>query len=129
MDLEHKAIDRLKAASDMSLAIYQKPLSICYSGGKDSEVLLDLAIKAKIPMVVVNNHTTADAPETVRHIRKAFSRLEEKGIKTLICWQSMERRGKINGKPLYICPICGMATDGRRDNGHDKQLVGVIHPL
>ena len=84
MNLEHKAIDRLKAASDMSLAIYQKPLSICYSGGKDSEVLLDLAIKAKIPMVVVNNHTTADAPETVRHIRKAFSRLEEKGIKTLI---------------------------------------------
>lgn len=84
MDLEHTAIDRLKAASDMSLAIYDKPLSICYSGGKDSEVLLDLAIKAKIPMIVANNHTTADAPETVRHIRKALSRLEEKGIKTLI---------------------------------------------
>ena len=32
-----------------------------------------------------------------------------------MCWQSMERRGKINGKPLYICPICGMATDGRRN--------------
>ena len=46
-DLIDTAIDRLQAASDMSLAIYQKPLSICYSGGKDSEVLLDLAIKAK----------------------------------------------------------------------------------
>ena len=32
-----------------------------------------------------------------------------------ICWEAMERRGKINGKPLYICPICGMATDGRQD--------------
>lgn len=86
LDLEHKAIDRLQAASDMSLAIYQKPLSICYSGGKDSEVLLDLAIKAKIPMIVANSHTTADAPETVRHIRKVFSRLEDKGIKTVISY-------------------------------------------
>lgn len=86
MDLEHKAIDRLQAASDMSLAIYQKPLSICYSGGKDSEVLLDLAIKAKIPMIVANSHTTADAPETVRHIRKVFGRLEDKGIKTVISY-------------------------------------------
>ena len=86
MDLEKIAIDRLRSASDMSLAIYQKPLSICYSGGKDSEVLLDLAIKAKIPMIVAHSHTTADAPETVRHIRKVFNRLEDKGIKTVIAY-------------------------------------------
>ena len=86
MNLEHKAIDRLKAASDMSLAIYQKPLSICYSGGKDSEVLLDLALKAKIPMIVAHSHTTADAPETVYHVRKVFHQLEDKGIKTVIAY-------------------------------------------
>ena len=32
-DLEQMAIERLKAASDMSLAAYQQPLVICVSGG------------------------------------------------------------------------------------------------
>ena len=36
MDLEHKAIERLKAASDMSLRLYKQPLVITYSGGKDN---------------------------------------------------------------------------------------------
>ena len=43
MDLERKAIERLKAASDMSLRLYKQPLLITYSGGKDSDVLLHLA--------------------------------------------------------------------------------------
>lgn len=46
-----------------------------------------------------------------------------------ICWVGMERQGTLNGKAFYICPICGMATDGRKDNGHDKQLGDNIHPL
>ena len=41
-----------------------------------------------------------------------------------ICWEEMERKGKIDEKALYVCPICGMVTDGRQDNGrHVKQLV------
>lgn len=47
-----------------------------------------------------------------------------------ICWESMERQGTLNGKAVYICPKCGMVTDGGRDNGkHDKQLGANIHPL
>ena len=42
-DLEQTAIERLKAASDMSLRLFEKPLVITYSGGKDSDVLLHLA--------------------------------------------------------------------------------------
>lgn len=38
-DLEQMAIERLKAASDMSLMAYQQPLVICISGGKDSGVI------------------------------------------------------------------------------------------
>lgn len=34
------------------------------SGGKDSSVCVDLAIKAGINFEVIHNHTTADAPET-----------------------------------------------------------------
>lgn len=40
-----------------------------------------------------------------------------------ICWEAMERKGKKDEKLLYVCPICGMVTDGRRDDGHGKQLV------
>lgn len=81
MDLEHKAIERIKMASEMSLHHYRKPLICAYSGGKDSDVMLELFIRSGIPFEVHNNHTTADAPETVRHIRKKFQRLEEHGIK------------------------------------------------
>lgn len=79
MDLEHIAIERLKAASEMSLQYYEKPLVICISGGKDSSVITELATRAGIPAEFMHNHTTADAPETVRFVRSEFKRLEELG--------------------------------------------------
>ena len=81
MDLEHKAIERIKLASNMSLKHYEKPLVCTYSGGKDSDVMVELFRRSGIPFEVHNNHTTADAPQTVRHIRKVFKILEEKGVK------------------------------------------------
>jgi phosphoadenosine phosphosulfate reductase len=84
VDLEQKSIERLKMASDMSLRYYEKPLMVTYSGGKDSDVQLELAIRSGIPFEVQNSHTTADAPETVLHIRKKFYELELKGIKCTI---------------------------------------------
>lgn len=77
---EEKAIKRLQTASEMSLMYYKKPLVITYSGGKDSAVLLDLAERSGILFEVIHSHTTADAPETVYHVRNEFGRLEEKGI-------------------------------------------------
>ena len=80
-DLEQTAIERLKAASDMSLRLFEKPMVITYSGGKDSDVMLHLARASGIPFEVLHNLTTADAPETVRHVYDTFYRLECKGIK------------------------------------------------
>lgn len=81
MDLEQTAIERLKMASDMSLRLYKQPLVITYSGGKDSDVLLHLAGAAGIPYEVLHSLTTADAPETVWHVRDTFRRLELAGVK------------------------------------------------
>ena len=83
-DLEQTAIERLKAASDMSLRLFEKPLVITYSGGKDSDVLLHLAGASGIPFEVLHSLTTADAPETVRHVYDTFHRLEEKGVKCTV---------------------------------------------
>ena len=84
MDKEHIAIERLKTASEMSLTYYQQPLIITDSGGKDSTVCKELAIRAGIPFEVMHNHTTADAPDTVRFVRSELHRLEDKGIKCTV---------------------------------------------
>lgn len=80
MDKEHAAIERIKIASEMSLSYYKKPLVCTYSGGKDSDVMLELFKRSGIPFEVHNSHTTADAPQTVYHIREVFRELEWKGI-------------------------------------------------
>lgn len=89
MDLEQKAIERIKTASEMSIRLYQQPLVITDSGGKDSLICRELARRAGIPYEVHHNHTTADAPETVYYVRETFRRLEESGITCTV------------GKPFY----------------------------
>ena len=84
MDCEQLAIERFRAASDMSLKNYGKPLVVCISGGKDSSTITELAIRAGIPCEFQHEHTTADAPETVRFVRSEFKRLEEKGYKCTV---------------------------------------------
>ncbi|WP_122788800.1 hypothetical protein [Intestinibacillus sp. Marseille-P6563] len=79
MDKLDKAIERLKLAAQMSETYYQKPLIVTTSGGKDSDVCLAIAKIAGINCEVQHNHTTADAPETVYHIRETFRKLESDG--------------------------------------------------
>lgn len=75
------AVRRLQEAAEMSQMLYEKPLVVTYSGGKDSDTILKLAQIAKIPFEVLHSHTTADAPETVYHVRNKFRELELSGIK------------------------------------------------
>ncbi len=77
-------MERLQKASEMSLRMFRQPLVITYSGGKDSDVLLHLAEKSGIPFEVLHSLTTADAPETVQHVRDTFRRLEDKNIKCTV---------------------------------------------
>lgn len=83
-DIVKESIEILKTAAKISTSYYKKALIIAYSGGKDSDVLLDLALKADIPFEVVHGLTTVDAPETMRHINKVFKSLHKRGIKTEI---------------------------------------------
>lgn len=87
MDKEQQAIERLRLAAEMSEAYYDgAPLIVTTSGEKDSDVCLRLAEAAGIRYEVQHNHTSADAPETVYHVRDTFRRLEEKGVKCTINW-------------------------------------------
>ena len=84
VDIEQTAIDRLRLASDMSLAYYQQPLIVTTSGGKDSDICLELVRRAGIPYEVQHSLTTADAPQTVYHVREQFRRLELAGVRCTI---------------------------------------------
>lgn len=78
--------DVLRLAADISKEYYHAPLIITYSGGKDSDVLLQLAIECLKPdeFEVLNSHTTLDAPETVYFIRERFKELKELGVKATV---------------------------------------------
>lgn len=96
MDKENTAIERLRQAAELSEFYYQKPLLLTYSGGKDSEVCLELAKRAGIVFEVIHSLTTADAPETVRHVRKKFHELELAGVKCSIVYP------KHKGEPVSL---------------------------
>lgn len=99
LEIKIKEAERtLKLAAEMSEYYYHKPLIICYSGGKDSDVMLDIAKKCLKPsqFEVLNSHTTVDAPETVYHIRDVFKALEAAGIKTEI------RMPRYKGEPISM---------------------------
>lgn len=141
MDLEHKAIERIKTASEMSLHHYGQPLVCTYSGGKDSDVMLELFKRSGVPFEVHNSHTTVDAPPTVYHIRKKFKELEEKGIKANIempkykgkpvtMWSLIPQKGMPPSRLMrYCCQIlketgCAnrfIATGVRWDESHARQ--------
>lgn len=76
-----KYLDVLQTAAKISKDFYEKPLILAYSGGKDSDVMLDLAIRAGIAFEVLYSTTTVDAPQTMQHISKVFKRLHAMGIK------------------------------------------------
>lgn len=83
----------------MSEKYYHKPLVLTYSGGKDSDVMLRLAQKSGINFEIINNHTTVDAPCTVRYIREVFKNIERTGKKATILypklsmWQLIVKNG------------------------------------
>lgn len=96
-DPEQRAIARLKLSSEMSLEHYKTPLLLTHSGGKDSCVLTELALRAEIPFEVLHAHTTADAPETVHFVRSEFARLENRGIRCSINYPYIKVGARVCG--------------------------------
>lgn len=91
-----RSIEQMKLAAQMSQRYYGKPILICYSGGKDSDALLGVVELSGIDFEVMHSLTTADAPETVKHVRKTFARLEADGVHCEI------RRPEYKGKPVTM---------------------------
>ena len=91
-----KAIEAFKTAEKIAKDFYDKPLVVTYSGGKDSDVLLDLALKSGIEFEVSHSVTTVDAPQTNKHINKVFEKLREQGI------NAYKRSPMYKGEPINM---------------------------
>lgn len=68
--------DELKKKVEQAIKFLQvcyksagEPLEIAYSGGKDSDVILELAKMAGIPYRAIYKNTTIDYPGTIKHVK------------------------------------------------------------
>lgn len=75
-------------------------IEVSYSGGKDSDVILELAKMAGIPYRAIYKNTTIDPPGTIKHCR-------EKGVEILqpreSFFQLVERKGIPTRRARFCC--------------------------
>lgn len=72
MDL-YKKIDqaiKLMQQADKAAAAIGQPVELCYSGGKDSDVILKLAQMAGINYRAIYKNTSIDPPGTIKHCKE-----------------------------------------------------------
>lgn len=111
---EKRAIEYLKAFEPKD-----EPYYLCYSGGKDSDTIRILASLAGVKHDIENNHTTVDAPETVRYIRSipgVHINYPEKSM-----WQLIVEKGM---PPTRIARYCCAELKERGGKGRVK-ITGV----
>jgi phosphoadenosine phosphosulfate reductase len=61
---------RILKLAEKEASAHEQPVEIAYSGGKDSDVLLQLAKESGIQYRAIYKNTTIDPPGTMRHVRE-----------------------------------------------------------
>lgn len=64
-------------------SIKSDEIELCYSGGKDSDVVLELARIANIPYRAIYKKTTIDPAGTIQHCRENGVEIHEPKIRFL----------------------------------------------
>lgn len=115
------AIATLRLWEEAALARDERGYWLAYSGGKDSDVILELARMAGVAYRPVYNVTTIDPPELVRYIRREHPTVEfsrpEKALLTKLL-------DKSNGPPTRLSRWCCEAYKEHGGTGMVK-VVGV----
>ena len=103
------AYERFRWAAKEAERLFDMPLVVQYSGGKDSDVILQLAKESGVPFRVTHNLTTADPPDNVYYIRRVFAALRENGIEAKInipkrsLWKIMRETLVIPSRLMRVC--------------------------
>ena len=103
------AYERYRLAAKEAERLFDMPLVVRYSGGKDSDVILQLAKESGVPFRVTHNLTTADPPDNVYYIRRVFAALRDEGIDCRIdvprrsLWRIMRETLVIPSRIMRVC--------------------------
>ena len=103
------AYERYRWAAKEAERLFDMPLVVRYSGGKDSDVILQLAKESGVAFRVTHNLTTADPPDNVYYIRRVFDALREEGIDCRInvprrsLWKIMRETLVIPSRIMRVC--------------------------
>ena len=84
-------------------------ITLAYSGGKDSDVILELAKMAGVPFKAVYHSTTIDPPGTIRHV-------EENGVEISRPKDPFFKLMQKNGYPSRFARYCCRLLKERYDS-------------
>lgn len=111
IDRVQTAIDRLRLLAPNAEANHPGGLMVCDSGGKDSDVIKELARLAGVRFEIAHSHTTADHPLTVRYVREEQARWRALDVPYTIIYPTF--KGK-NTSMWALIPIKGAPMRQRR---------------
>ncbi|MCY0868781.1 MAG: phosphoadenosine phosphosulfate reductase family protein [Desulfurococcus sp.] len=110
--LAERSISFLKRLGDR----YKLPVSVSYSGGKDSLVALDLAYKAYGSVEMLFNDTGLELPETIRNVHEVA---EKYGVKLHVAsagdifWKAVEVFGPPGKDYRWCCKVAKLVPIAR----------------
>lgn len=99
--LDDIAIERLKTFEDNALTKRPEGYYVAYSGGKDSDVILDLVHRAGVKYDAHYHVTTCDPPELIRHIKKQSEVIFDKPEITM--WGLIKKKGMPPRRNVRFC--------------------------
>lgn len=92
------------------------PIELSYSGGKDSDVILELAKMSGIPFEAIYKNTTIDPPGTIAHCR-------ENGVKVVQPKTSFLKLVEQKGMPSRFQRFCCQVL--KEYKIHDRAIQGI----
>ena len=92
-----RAVKLLQAAGKIAKE-HGQPLEVAYSGGKDSDVILELTRMAGVEYRAIYKNTTIDPPQTIRHAM-------EMGAEMIRPTKSFRELIALHGFPLTYAPL------------------------
>ena len=92
------------------------PIELSYSGGKDSDVILELAKMAGIPFEAIYKNTTIDPPGTIAHCKANGVTIINPKMSFL---QIVEKKGTPSRFARFCCEIL------KEYKVHDRAIQGI----
>jgi len=97
---------------------YDGEIEVAYSGGKDSDVILQLAKEAGIKYRAIYKNTTIDPPGTIKHVR-------EMGVEVMQPKESFFKLIARKGFPSRMVRHCCQVLKEYKTPGMEKCIIGV----